>query len=122
MTPMEMGQKLLDFIDKGDTKAGIDALYSPDAVSVEASAPEGGNRTTVGAGGIRAKHDWWDENFTVHSASHAGPFPHGDDRFAVIFRMDAEEKATGRRNQMEEVAVYTIAGDKIVREEFFYAT
>ncbi|MEY8842908.1 SnoaL-like domain-containing protein [Cribrihabitans sp. XS_ASV171] len=49
-----------------------------------------------------------------------GPMLHGDDRFAVIFRVKAREKATGKVSEMEEVAVYHVADGKIVREEFFY--
>jgi ketosteroid isomerase-like protein len=47
------------------------------------------------------------------------PFLHGDDRFAVIFDIDATEKATGQRMPMREVAVYHVADGRIVREEFF---
>jgi hypothetical protein len=38
--------------------------------------------------------------------------------FAVIFRSDAT--LFGKRSVMAEVAVYTVAGGRIVREEFFY--
>ena len=33
----------------------------------------------------------------------------------------AREKETGKTWDMEEVGVYTVADDRIVREEFFYA-
>ena len=120
MSAMEVGKALMAHVRAGTTKAGLDALYAPDAVSVEAMEG-GGPRVTEGLAGIKGKHDWWDANFIVHSASADGPFPHGDDRFAVIFEMDAEEKATGTRHRMKEVAVYHVSGGKIVREEFFYA-
>lgn len=119
MTLKEIGEALLGHVKAGTTKEGIDALYAPDAISVEAMAPDG-NRETRGAEAIKGKHDWWEANFTVHSAKVDGPFPHGDDRFAMIFWMDAENKANGERNVMNEVAVYHVADGKIVREEFFY--
>ena len=96
-------------------------LYSPDAVSVEA-ADMGNGREVAGIEAILGKHAWWDANAEMHGGSVEGPFPHGDDRFAVIFEMDVTMKDTGRRSQMREVAVYHVAGGKIVREEFFYAT
>ena len=39
----------------------------------------------------------------------------------MIFGMDVENRETGERSQMREVAVYTVAGGRIVREAFFYA-
>ena len=53
-------------------------------------------------------------------ASVSDPMLHGPDRFAVIFELDATMKATGTREAMKEVALYTVKGGKIVREEFFY--
>lgn len=115
-------EKLLAHVRAGTTKQGLDELYDPQAVSVEAMAPPGGGGAeTRGVDGIKAKHDWWDETMEVHSASAEGPFLHGDDRFAVIFAFEATNRTNGERNAMREVAVYSVndAG-KIVREEFYY--
>lgn len=95
--------------------------YHPDAVSVEAANFSGTGRETRGVDGIRGKHAWWAENFEVHGGEVGGPFLHGDDRFAVTFTIDATHKASGERTAMQEVAVYTVADGKIVREEFFGA-
>ena len=120
-TIQQIGEQLVTYCRAGDTATGLDTLYAADAVSVEAAAnPETGSAVTEGLDGIRGKHAWWDENFEVHSASVDGPFPHGDDRFGVIFELDATEKATGKRNAMKELAIYHVADGKIVREEFFY--
>lgn len=97
----------------------LEKHYSPDAVSVEAADFSGMGRETHGVDGIRGKHAWWAENFEVHGGDVQGPFLHGDDRFAVIFQIDATEKASGERTQMKEIAVYHVADGKIVREEFF---
>lgn len=100
---------------------GLKTLYDPAAVSVESTAMPGGDREARGIDAIKAKHDWWNAEMEMHSGAVDGPFLHGDDRFAVIFEMDATEKSTGKRHAMKEVGVYTVndAG-KIVREEFFY--
>jgi hypothetical protein len=106
----------------GTTGAGLTELYDPGAVSVEAMAMPGADSAeTRGLEGIRGKHAWWDEAMEMHSGKVEGPFLHGDDRFAVIFEFDATERATGKRNQMREVAIYTVnPAGRIVREEFYY--
>ena len=80
----------------------------------------GQGRETPGLDGIKGKHAWWDSTFEVQKADISGPFPHGDDRFAVIFEITTKHKESGEVSDMKEVAVYTVAGDKITREEFFY--
>ena len=49
-----------------------------------------------------------------------GPFFNGPDQFAVYFTFEVTPKATGKRVTLEEVGVYTVKGDKITREQFFY--
>ncbi len=119
MTPSEIANELVAGCREGRTRENLDKLYAADAVSVEA-ADFGQGRETKGLAGIHGKHDWWENSQIVHSSSVEGPFPHGDDRFAVIFDMDTEDKSSGKRGAMREVAIYTVQGGKIVREEFFY--
>jgi ketosteroid isomerase-like protein len=115
-------EKLVAHCRANTTEEGLDELYDPGAVSVEAApGPGQDSRETVGVEGIRGKHQWWDKAMEVHSASAEGPFLHGDDRFAVIFEFDASERESGKRVQMREVAIYTVnAAGKITREEFYY--
>jgi ketosteroid isomerase-like protein len=119
MTLSDIAHELVAGCRENRAKENLDRLYAPDAVSVEA-ADMGQGRETHGLAGIHGKHDWWETTQIVHSASVEGPFLHGDDRFAVIFELDAEDKASGRRVEMREVAVYHVKDGKIVREEFFY--
>ena len=121
MTLNEIAAELVAGCRENRARENLDRLYAPDAVSVEA-ADMGGGRETRGVVGIHGKHDWWEGAFEVHGLTVEGPFVHGEDRFAVIFGMDTTDKATGERSQSREVAVYHVAGGKIVREEFFYAT
>lgn len=51
----------------------------------------------------------------------SGPYLHGPDRFAVIFSIEGRPKAGGEPFSMQEVALYTVSGGRIVREEFFAA-
>lgn len=106
----------------GTEGQGLDQLYDPDAVSVEAMPMPGADSAEArGIEAIRAKHDWWNANFEVTGGRIEGPYLHGADRFAVIFAMDTVNRATGEKTSMQEVAVYTVgAQGRIVREEFFY--
>lgn len=106
---------------EGRTRENLDKLYAEDAVSVEAMPMPGtDSRETRGLDGIRGKHDWWDSNNEMLDGKISGPFPHGDDRFAVHFTMKGRDKNSGQEFDMEEVGVYHVANGKIVREEFFY--
>lgn len=104
------------------TREGLDKLYHTDCVSVEAMlGPGAESRETRGLDGIRGKHDWWEGAMEVHESVTEGPFLHGDDRFGLIFQIDATDRNSGNRMKMKELGIYTIDGaGKIVREEFFY--
>ena len=121
MTPNELAHELVAGCREGRAKQNLDMLYAPDAVSVEA-ADMGNGRETHGLAGIHGKHDWWESTQIVHSASVEGPFMNGDSSFAVIFDMDTEDKTSGQRREMREVAIYHVADGKITREEFFYGS
>lgn len=100
----------------------LETLYAADAVSVEALAMPGSEDAEAkGLEAIRAKHAWWEGAMEVHSMSADGPYLHGDDRFGVIFQADVTERESGKRTQMKELGIYTVAGGKIVREEFYYS-
>ncbi len=120
MSLRETAQELVAGCRENRSKENLEKLYAPDAVSVEA-ADMGQGREARGIDAIRAKHEWWESTMEVEEAHVSDPMPHGDDRFAVIFRMRAGEKGSGQMMDMEEVALYTVAGGKITREEFFYA-
>lgn len=116
-----IGEALVAHCNNGTERQALDTLYAEDAVSVEANPnPQSGTAITEGRTGIHGKHDWWDNAMETHSTKADGPYLHGEDRFAVIFKADATDKESGQRFQMKEVGIYTVAGGKIVREEFFY--
>ncbi len=100
----------------GSNMAAIEAHYSPNIVSIESA----GNPAEVrGIEGVKGKNKWWIENHEVHGAQIEGPFI-GEKQFAVHFSFEITPKATGKRVTMNEMALYTVEGDKIVREKFFY--
>ncbi|QDV09278.1 hypothetical protein Poly30_48360 [Planctomycetes bacterium Poly30] len=120
MNSQELGQIMVEFNRSGELGKLLDEHYAEDAVSVEAM-DMGRGREAVGLDAIRAKHAWWEETMIMHSMEVEGPFPHGDDRFALIFESDVEVKGLGIRKKGREVALYHMRGGKIVREEFFYS-
>lgn len=121
MTLMEVAEALCNHCRNGTEREGLNTLYADDCVSVEAMAnPETGTAETKGLAGIHGKHDWWDANMEQQSLTIDGPYPHGEDRFAMKLSGKSIAKETGAPMQMDEICVYTVANGKIVREEFFY--
>jgi hypothetical protein len=120
MTSLELGQKYVAMCKQGKFDECLTALFAPNAVSVEAMAQPGMERTSKGLEAIRAKGKWWADNHTVHKAEVSGPYPH-ENRFAVRFTFDVTDKPSGKRTTMDEVGLFTVENDKITREEFFYS-
>jgi len=116
----EIGQAVVEANNNGSVDELLNNFYADDAVSVEAAAVDDSGREASGLAAIRAKHDWWNSNFEVHQSHAEGPFFHGEDRFSVIFSAETTHKESGQREQMREIAEYTVRDGKIVREEFFY--
>jgi len=120
MSTMDIAKKLVELCKVGKNAEAITTLYADDIVSVEAGAPPGTSPETHGLAAVLAKSEGWVANHTIHSASVEGPWPHGH-RFIVRFTYDITRLQGGQRMTMDETGLYTVAGGKIVREEFFYA-
>jgi len=114
--------KLVHFCREGRELEGLDQYYADNVISAEAQAMPGEASNEIkGIDAIKAKHEWWQNNFEVHSAEVSQPFMHGQDRFSVIFQMDVTNKMDKSRTKMTEVGVYHCNEEgKIIREEFFY--
>jgi ketosteroid isomerase-like protein len=120
MSAREVGKKLVAFCKAGQNVESINTLYAEDVESIEAGAPPGASGITRGKAAVLANNVKWLEAHEVHSAVTEGPYPHGDDRFAVVFRYDVTNRASNQRMKLDEVALYTLQGGKIAKEEFFY--
>lgn len=114
-----VAQELVDLCRAGRNLDAINKLYSSRVVSIESIGSEEMPAEMSGIDAIRGKHDWWAENNEVHSAEANGPFV-GDNQFAVQYTFETTFKPTGKREQMTEMALYTVEDGKIVREQFFY--
>lgn len=120
MSAFEIGQKLVEFCKQGQNLESINTLYAQNVQSIEAADPPEGERIANGIDAVRGKNQWWSENHEIHEANVEGPWPHGDDKFAVRFSYDVTNKPSGQRYKMDEIAVFTVQEEKVVREEFFY--
>ncbi len=119
MSVSEIAKQYVELCQSGKFAECVDQLFSADAVSVEAWAPPGTDRTASGAAAIHAKGTWWTDNHEVHKSEVFGPYPNGD-RFAVLFVFDITHKPSNTRRVMDEGGLFTVENGKIVREEFFY--
>lgn len=120
MSAKEIGQQLVALCREGKNMESINTLYAEDVESVEAVAPQGMEQVARGIEAVRQKNQWWAENHEIHSGSVEGPYPHGEDRFAVRFNFDVTSKPTGQRLKLDEVGLFTVKAGKVVKEEFFY--
>lgn len=123
MKTQELGEKLVAMVREQQFIEAIRELYAEDVESVEAAAMGPQDPSTRGKAAVIAKGEWWAANHELHAMEVEGPFPHGDDRFALIYRFDVTSKPRGGvRAEMREVGVYHVSHGSIVREEYFYAT
>jgi hypothetical protein len=119
MTTAELAAQFNDLCRQSKFVEAVDKFYSDDIVSLEAMDYQGG-REMRGKETVRRKNTSWLEENEVHSVSVKGPFA-SPEKFALVFSFDFTRKDTNERQQLNEVAVYTVVGGKIVREEFLYA-
>ncbi len=112
--PADIGADLVKMFNQGQFKEIEDKWWSPAIESVE-----GMGMAWRGRAAVEGKNAEWLSNNTISGASAEGPFV-GASGFAVKFKMDVTEKASGKRIVMDEVGVYTVKNGKIVREEFMY--
>ncbi len=116
-TPRQIGQAVVEHFNRGGADRELwDKYWHPGAESIEG---EGMAMSWRGRKAIQAKGEWWSANNTVHSARAEGPFV-GATGFSIRFRMDTQDKSTGKRTNHDEIGVYTIQNGKVVREEFMY--
>ncbi len=122
MGALEVGTQLVKLCNEGKDSEAVEKFYDEKIVSIEAQGGDGLQQRLEGLEAVLGKHAWWYDNHEVHSSTAMGPFcGHRENQFAVVFELDATFKPTNERQKMTEIAIYTVADDKIVEEEFWYA-
>lgn len=115
MSIQTLARQFVDLCNQGKNFDVMRTMYHPEIVSVE-----GDGKETAGLTPVIQKSEKWGAANTIHGEKVRGPYFNGPDSFAVHFTFEVTPKATGKRVTLEEVGVYTVKGDKITREEFFY--
>jgi hypothetical protein len=116
MSLESVANRLVELCNQGKNFDVMRSMYSSDIVSVEASGEE-----TAGKTPVIQKSERWQAINAIHSEKLRGPFFNGADQFAVHYTFEVTPKATGQQITLEEVGVYTVREDQIIREQFFYA-
>jgi hypothetical protein len=115
MSLQAVARKFVELCNQGKNFDVMRTMYSPDIVSVE-----GDGKETVGQTPVIHKSEIWQGDNTIHSEKVRGPYFNGPGQFAVHFTFEVTRKGTDKRITLEEVGVYTVKNDKIMREQFFY--
>jgi hypothetical protein len=116
MTVADIANDLVAKVTAGDYLGAMNTHYHPKIVSIE---PVGEPRQVTGLEACHQKAQWWLETFEVHGTTVEGPFV-GTEQFAVRYLYDVTNKAANQRFVFDEMALYWVVGDKIVKEQFFY--
>ena len=120
MNSAEIAAQLVALCRQGKFVEAIEALYADDAVSIEAADYQGLGRETHGKSAFLEKSAAWLRDNGVHSFQVEGPYV-SPEHIAVVFTFDFTRRASGERLKFAEAALYTVAGGKVVREEFLYS-
>lgn len=118
MDTRAIAERLCEHCRNGTEDQCLQELYAENAESIEPMAMARESPIYHGREAIKAKHDWWKDNFTVNSFDLEGPFINAG-QFTVIYDIDVTNKKTGERWKAREVALYEVEDGKIVRETFF---
>lgn len=121
MSITEIAKGLVDLCQQGKYMEAVNKYYSDKIVSVESASSPGMPAEMKGIEAIRGKTKHFTETTEVHSQEVNGPYV-GESQFAVEFKIDMTQKPSGKRMKMDEMALYTVEGGKIIHEHFFYNT
>ena len=120
MSVHTVADKFMDLCNQGKHFEVMRTMYAPEMVSVE-----GNGKEWVGKEPVIRKSEVFQNAHILHGQKLLGPFYCGDPkasagRFAVYSVLEYTPKIGGERRTQEEVGLYTVKGDNITREEFFY--
>ena len=123
MSVQTVAGRFMDLVNQGKHFEVMRTMYAPEMVSVEADG-----REFVGRDVVIHKSEVFQGNNDILGQDVRGPFLLGNPnassgRFAVYTVLDfspREGPAKDQQRTQEEVGIYFVEGDQIVREEFFY--
>ncbi len=119
MTTLEIATRLVELCRLGEYETAQKELYADNATSTEFNPQTQQVETIEGLEAIIAKGAHFKELIEeVHSSSVSQPVVAGN-YFSVAALLDVTLKGMGRI-PMNEIALYKVADDKVVSEQFFY--
>ncbi|MEL7090903.1 MAG: nuclear transport factor 2 family protein [Pseudomonadota bacterium] len=118
MDTRQIGDMIADHMRTGRELQLLDLLYAPDAVSVE-RLDFGKGTEFHGIDAIRDKKLYMMQHFPLVGLTVHGPYLHGEDRFIMVYFANVNDSLTSQNEALSVAGHYTVAGGKIVREEFF---
>jgi hypothetical protein len=120
MSTETVANRLVTLCREGKYEEAQKELYARDAISVEPQ--EMANGPMGNAKGLKAilekGHHFQESVEAIHKNEVSDPVV-ADGWFSVAMHLDATMKGRGRQD-MREICVYHVKGDKIVQEQFFY--
>lgn len=119
MSVESVAKSLVSLCREGKFFEAMEAHYADGIVSVEAAGNEQMPAVMEGIEAVRGKSQWWSDNHEVHSLEILGPY-FNQDQFSLHMKLDVTFKPSGARSTMNEVCLYDVQNDKIVKEHFFY--
>lgn len=115
-TPLEVAQAVFALAQAGALHE-VEAQWL--ASGIESVEGVGASMAWKGKKAVLAKYRGWEADHEIHESKVEGPWV-GATGFALKYAIDATQKSTGQRTQLEEIAVYTVKNGKIAREEFHF--
>ncbi len=119
MSIEQVAKGLVSLCREGQFNEAIEKYYSEGIVSVEAVGNEQMPAVMEGIQAVKAKSQWWADNHEVHSLEILGPY-YNENSFSIHLNSEVTFKPTGAKSTLNEVCVYEVKDDKIVKENFFY--
>ena len=122
MTTQEVANRLVELINAGDDDTAHKELYHEDVISIENPVKKGQGMEYMEIKGMTAKKEktkQWNEMTEELHGYGAGEPMVVENAFVVKIWIDSKMKGYDRE-KMDELAVYSVVGGKIVREEFVY--
>jgi len=114
MNIQQIAEEVVQLIREGKNKQAKETFYAEHIVSIEGN----GDRLEGIKAIFQKSADWGAQVAEVHSASVSDPLVAAD-HFALHIKMDISYK-NGHRAVMDEIAVYEVANEKIVFEQYFF--
>lgn len=120
MKAHEVANRLVQLCREGHDIDAINELYDDNIVSIEPEGSPMSGKTVGKEAVLESTNRWYNSVEQLHSSQVSDPVVSGN-FFACAMNFDMTFKGQGR-NTMDELCVYEVKDDRIVKAQFFYST